>query len=508
MNTDNPNHTETLASVSAFLDREHGLFIDGKIQLEDKATRLAGRKQLDIFNPATGTHIATTPNANAEQVDHAVRSARASFNTKIWRGLRPADRERILLKFADLIETHGEQLAQLETLNQGKSITLSRMIDVGATVEYMRYTAGLTTKITGHTFDVSIPIPPGTHYTAYSVKEPIGVVAAIAPWNFPMMIGVWKVMPALAAGCSVILKPSEITPLSSLRLAELALEAGVPAGVFNVITGDGETGRTLVSHKDIDKITFTGSTETGKAIGRTAMESMTRLSLELGGKNPAVFFEDVALDIAVTGAIMGGLLNQGQVCAAASRLYVHQSLYNDFVDQLSATIESLPVGPGMDPGAAVNPLVSSLHRDKVLDFIKRGKSEGAQITTGGKALKREGYFVAPTIMKHVDNSMHVARHEGFGPVLTVTPFKNDQDALSMVNDSPFGLAASIWTNDLSRTMKMIPEIEAGTVWVNSHVPLDPNMPFGGYKQSGIGRDFGIGSLDAYLETKSVCIGVD
>ena len=492
---------DTLQTVSSFLARDFGLFIDGKNQMEAHAS------YLDIINPADGTVIAKTVNADEAGVDAAVTSARKSFDTKVWRGLRPADRERILLKFADLIEMHSEELAQLETLNQGKSINLSRMVDVGATIEYMRYIAGLATKISGETLDVSIPIPPGTHYTAYTQKEPVGVVAAIAPWNFPMMIGMWKIMPALAAGCSIVLKPSELTPLTSLRIAELALEAGVPAGVLNVITGDGNTGRALVSHAGVNKITFTGSTETGKAIGKAAVENMTRVSLELGGKNPAVFFSDIDLEAAVGGAIMGGLMNQGQVCAASSRLYVHRSIYGDFTDALSAAVAGLPVGAGMNPEAMVNPLVSEMHRTKVVDFINRGVTDGAQVTAGGHALDQDGFYVAPTIMRDVDHTMHVAQVEGFGPVMTVTPFDTDDQALSLVNDSPFGLAASIWTNDLSRTMKMVPEIQAGTVWVNSHVPLDPNMPFGGYKQSGIGRDFGIRSLDGYLETKSVCIGV-
>jgi len=304
------------------------------------------------------------------------------------------------------------------------------------------------------------------------------------------------------------LKPSEITPLTTLRMVELAFEAGVPEGVFNVITGDGSAGRNLVEHPEIDKVTFTGSTNTGKMIGYSAIDNMTRFSLELGGKNPAIFFEDVDIETAVNGAIMGGLLNQGQVCAAASRLYVHQSLYGDFVEAISAAVSGLPVGPGLDPNTVVNPLVSDDHRQKVLSFVAQGKTDGAKITTGGDALDRDGFFMAPTVITDVAQDMHVMKEEAFGPVLAVMPFQSDAEAIQLANDSAYGLAASIWTNDLARTMKVVPEIQSGTVWVNSHVPLDPNLPFGGYKQSGMGRDFGIHSLEPYLEAKSVCIGVN
>ena len=485
--------------VQAFLTKQHGLFIDG-------ATREAkGSRRIDVFDPATGEVAATVACADASDVDRAVASAKAAFDAGIWSGLPPVERERILLKFADLVEAHGEELAQLETINQGKSINIARMLDVGASLGYMRYYAGLATKITGQTLDVSIPLPPGTRYTAFTRREPVGVVAAISPWNFPMMIGLWKVMPALAAGCTVVLKPSEVTPLTSLRLAELAIEAGVPAGAFNLVTGDGATGAALVNHPDVAKVTFTGSTATGKAIARTAADRLLKTSLELGGKNPAIFLKDVALEQAVGGAIMGGFLNSGQVCAAASRLYVAREIFDDFLGALSQAVGGMAIGPGLDPASQVTPVVSALHRDKIIGHIEEARRAGARVVTGGDMPNRPGYYVRPTIIADTTNDMVICRQEVFGPVVTVMPFSDEEEAIRLANDTNMGLTASLWTNDLAKTMNIVPRLKAGTVWVNSHNMIDPNMPFGGYKESGIGRDFGTSALDSYTELKSVCI---
>jgi phenylacetaldehyde dehydrogenase len=486
-------------AVKAFVQRDFGLFINGGPQPAHSVRRL------DVFNPATGEPLASVPDADAIDVDNAVTNARAAFEARVWSGLRPADRERILLHFADLLEANAEDLAQLETLNQGKSINLSRAVELGATIEYVRYMAGWATKITGETFDVSIPFPPGARYTAYTRKEPVGVVAGIVPWNFPLMIAVWKLVPALAAGCTIVIKPSPETPLTALRLAELALEAGVPPGVFNVVTGGRECGAALAAHPGVSKISFTGSTPTGKLVGTAAVQNMTRFSLELGGKNPAVMLADVDVDQAIQGVLAGGLLNQGQVCAAASRIYVHRSKYRQIADALGEIANAMKIGPGLDPAAQVNPLVSALHRDRVQQHIARARDAGLRFLAGGTPVDLPGYYVRPAVIADVPHDAAIVRDEVFGPVLALVPFDDPAEAIRLANDSPYGLAASLWSNDLRAVMNLVQQIDAGTVWVNSHVPLDPGMPFGGYKQSGIGREFGKYAIEGFTETKSVCI---
>ncbi|MCY1356177.1 aldehyde dehydrogenase family protein [Pseudomonas jinjuensis] len=491
--------TEILPQVSEFLSRRHGCFIDGAWVVTDGPTS-------DVLNPATGEVIARVADIDSELLDRAVRSAHAAFKSRVWSDLRPADRERILLRFADLVEQNGEELAQLETLSQGKSINLSRMLDVGATVEFMRYMAGWATKIEGTTMDVSIPLPPGARFTAYTRREPVGVVAGIVPWNFPMMIAIWKLMPALATGCTVVIKPASETPLTALRLAELAFEAGVPAGVFNLVTGGGATvGGGLASHPLISKVSFTGSTAVGRSVGIAAMQNMTRFALELGGKNPMIVLADADIDKAVQGALLGGLLNNGQVCAAASRFYVHESRYAEFVEKLGAAVSGMSLGAGMDASAQVNPLVSRKQQQSVLKHIETARREGARVVCGGAAGEGDGFYVQPTILADVTQKMAIARDEVFGPVLGVLPFSDEDEAIEMANDSEYGLGASLWTNDLTKAMNLVPRIESGTVWVNAHVLLDPSMPFGGVKQSGMGREFGRAVVEAYTEVKSVCI---
>ena len=488
-----------LTEVEAFLARPHRLFIGGDWVDAPTSGSLA------IFNPATGEQIAAVVNADARAVEQAVSAAHAAFESGAWTGLLPAERERILLRFADLVEASNEEMAQIETLNQGKSINIARMIDAGAAPSYMRYVAGLATKIRGETFDVSIGAIPGARYTAYTRREPIGVVAAIAPWNFPMLIALWKIMPALAAGCTVVLKPSEVTPLTALRLAELAAEAGVPAGALNVVTGDGKTGAALVSDPRVSKVTFTGSTVTGKAIARTAADRMLRTSLELGGKNPAIFLKDAPLERAVPGALMGSFFNNGQVCAASSRIYVAREIYADFLDMMAGAVKGMTLGAGLDPTAQINPLVSAGHQAKVFDHIQRARSDGAKVVAGGERPDRAGYYVQPTVLTDADPSHSISREEVFGPVVTVTPFDDEEEALRLANDTNMGLTASLWTNDLQKTLDYVPRIKAGTVWVNTHNFIDPNMPFGGYKESGLGREFGIDALDGVTELKSVCL---
>ena len=489
---------DLLPEVQAFPAALTGTFIDGKASA-------GGGVPIDIVDPASEDVIASIAEADAAAVDRAVRAADRAFRDGRWRAMRPADRERILLRFVDLVERDGEMLAQLESWNQGKSINIARAVDVGASVEYMRYVAGLATKVTGLTLDLSIPIVPGQRYHAYTRPEPLGVVAAIAPWNFSLMIALWKIMPALAAGCTIVLKPSEITPLTAFRLAELAIEAGVPAGVFNVVHGRGATtGQALVAHDLVRKISFTGSTATGKAIGQAAIGRMARVSLELGGKNPALVLKDADLARAVPGLVAAAFLNGGQVCAALSRIYVERPLYDDLVEALHGAVGGMTIGAGLDPEAQLNPLVSADHRDKVRRHLASAEQSGA-ILLGGAIAPDKGWYVSPTLVTGAGADAAIQREEVFGPVLSVTPVDDIERAVEQANDTPYGLTASVWTNDLGRAMDLIPRIEAGTVYVNTHVPVDPNLPFGGYKQSGIGRDFGPDALDAYLERKSVCI---
>lgn len=490
----------TLPAVESFLHRRHSSFFDGMKRSQANAEGMA------LLNPATGEALAQVELADLREVDAIVKSAHRAFSSGSWSNLAPSERERTLLRFADLVEAHGEELAQLETLNQGKSIHLSRAIEVGASVNYMRYMAGWATKIEGQTLDVSIPMPANARFNAYTRREPAGVVAGIVPWNFPMMIALWKVIPALACGCTVIIKPADETPLTALRLAELAIEAGIPAGVFNVLIGRGaEVGPALVSHPLVNKVSFTGSTAVGKQVGIAALQNMTRFTLELGGKNPMLLLEDADIDKAVAGAVGGGLLNQGQVCAAASRIYVPAQQYTRFVEALSAQVAGMSIGAGMDPTAQVNPLVSKKQQNSVLNYLDIARREGARFATGGQPVDLPGYFVAPTVLADVRQSMTSAQEEIFGPVLSVVSYDTLDNALQMVNDSRYGLTASIWSNDLGRVMDLIPKVEAGTVWVNNHVPVDPNLPFGGFKQSGMGREFGRSAIEGFTELKSVCI---
>jgi phenylacetaldehyde dehydrogenase len=491
---------QRLPQVGEFLRRRHSSFIDGK-SIEQHPGEV-----VEVLNPADGQPLTEILRANLEQVGQAVESSDRAFRSKVWSGLRPADRERILLRFADVFEAHLEELAQLVTLEQGKSINISRAVEVGASVEFIRYMAGCATKIEGQTLDISIPAPPGGHYNAYTRREPVGVVVGIVPWNFPLMIALWKIVPALAAGCTVIIKPADETPLSALRLAELAVEAGIPPGVFNVVLGRGSlVGPALVEHPLVSKVSFTGSTEVGKQIGISAMHNMTRFSLELGGKNPMLILPDADMEQVVGGALMAGLLNAGQVCAAASRFYVPKNRSDEFAQTLAAAVADLQIGAGMYPAAQINPVVSQRQQQSVLGHLRRAKEQGAKVLTGGDAPDLPGFYIRPTVLANVEQSMDAARQEIFGPVLSVLAYDDLEQALAMVNDSVYGLAASVWSNDMKAVMGLIPRIEAGTVWVNTHVPLDPSLPFGGYKQSGIGRDFGRGAVEAFTEIKSVCI---
>lgn len=465
-------------------------------------------RTLPVFDPSSGDQLASVPAGSAADVDRAVAAARGAFEGADWRKFRPVDRERLLLRLADEVEAHGDELAELECLDNGKSLALARRVDLKNTVEFLRYIAGWATKIEGTTVDVSFPRPRDGEYFAYTRKEPVGVVGAIIPWNFPLMMAAWKIGPALATGCTVVLKPAEETPLTALRLGELLLKVGCPKGVVNIITGEGlDAGAPLAAHPGIDKVAFTGSTEVGKLVGKAAMDNMTRVSLELGGKSPVIVLDDADPAAVIGGAASAIFFNQGQVCTAGSRLYVQKKLFDQVVGGIADSAEKMRLGSGLDPATQIAPLVSERHRDRVWSYIEAGKAQGARPVAGATRPERPGYFVRPTVFVDAENSMRIVQEEIFGPVLVAMPFEDLDEIARKANNSPFGLSASIWSRDLSKVHRLVPKIKAGTVWVNCHNLIDPALPFGGYRQSGIGREMGRSVIDLYTETKSVCMAI-
>nr|WP_325072386.1 aldehyde dehydrogenase family protein [Paraburkholderia acidisoli] len=477
------------------------MFVDGRFRASGNGRTFA------VFNPATGNEIAQIPDASDADIDAAVSAARRAFEADSWRRLPPAARERLLLKLADLVEQNGDELAALETLNQGKLLGFSKMLEVGGSVQWLRYMAGWATKIEGSTVDLSLAFPPGVRYNASTRRVPAGVVAAIVPWNFPLLMAVWKIAPALACGCTVVLKPAEETPLTAIRLAELAHEAGFPPGVFNVVTGQGETaGAALVRHPQIDKVTFTGSTEVGRLIGKQCANDLKRASLELGGKSPVIVLDDCDPQRAIEGAAGAIFFNHGQVCTAGSRLYLPRARYEEIVDGIAQVARATVLGSGFDAATQMGPLVSARHRDKVAGMIAQGRAEGGEIVAGGNHADRPGFFVPPTVIANAANKpLTVVREEVFGPVLVAMPYDDVEEAIAAANASEYGLGASVWTNQLDRALRVVDAVQAGTVWVNTHNMVDPALPFGGFKASGIGREHGRAIIDAYTETKSVCI---
>lgn len=463
-------------------------------------------KTFAVYDPASGREIAQVPDGDAEDIAVAVAVAKSAFESNEWRRIAPAARERLLLKLADLVEQHGEELAALETLNQGKLLGFSRMLEVGGSAQWLRYMAGWATKIEGSTVDLSLGFPPGVQYRASTLRQPVGVVAAIVPWNFPLLMAVWKIAPALACGCTVVLKPAEETPLTAIRLAELALEAGFPPGVFNVVTGRGETaGAALVRHPDVDKVTFTGSTEVGRIIGAQCGRDIRRASLELGGKSPVIVLDDCDPRKAIEGAANAIFFNHGQVCTAGSRLYVPRAMYAQVVDGVAQVANSLVLGSGFDEKTQMGPLVSARHRDKVVGMIAEGRAQGGEIVAGGVSYSGDGYFVKPTVVANeARKPLSLVNEEVFGPVLVAMPYDDLEEAISAANASEYGLGASVWTNQIDKALRLIDRLDAGTVWVNSHNMVDPALPFGGFKSSGVGREHGRAIIDAYTETKSVC----
>jgi aldehyde dehydrogenase (NAD+) len=462
---------------------------------------------IEICNPATGDLVGAVPDFDAEAVDRAVATARANFENKTWRGLAPSKREAILWKIGELLIQHRDGLAKLISQETGKTLREAAGADVAPAADCFRYYAGWVRKQYGETIPVDGP------FLNYTLREPVGVVGAIVPWNFPLQTVAWKVAPALACGCSVVLKPSELTPLSAVRFAEICAEAGLPEGALVVVTGYGATaGEALALHEDVDKISFTGSVTTArKLLQDSAVSNLKRLSLELGGKSPNIVFPDADFEAAVRAALWGIFGNKGEMCTAGSRLLLHEEIHDRFLDELAARARKLRLGNPLDPATQMGPQISARQMDRILHYIASGVREGARLVCGGErdteGDKAHGFFVKPTIFAGVTPEMRIAREEIFGPVLCVMSFRDAEDAIRIANGTTYGLASAVWTNDLKLAHRMAAEIKAGSVWVNTYNAFDSGSPFGGYKQSGFGRDLGSYALDQYTNVKSVWVAL-
>ena len=467
----------------------------------------ASGKTFDTLDPATGEVLASVAEGSAEDVDRAVAAARRSFDSGVWRDLPPAERARALWRVGDMIEDRALEFAQLDALDNGMPINDALLFFVPFAAATFRYYAGWVTKLDGATQEISLP----GKYLSYTLRQPVGVVGQIIPWNLPIMMAAWKIAPALACGNSVVLKPSEETPLSALLLAELLQQADVPDGVVNVVPGFGETaGARLASHPDVDKVAFTGSTEVGRLIAKAAADSnLKRVSLELGGKSPNIVFADADLTKAASGAFFGIFFNQGQMCSAGSRLFVQEKVYDETVDSLLKTVAEARIGPGIDPVTQIGPLVSRTQMDRVLGYIKLGNEEGARMLVGGGRPEGldHGNFVQPTVFADVDGKMRIAQEEIFGPVVTAIPFKDEDDLVEKANSTVYGLVAGVWTKDVGRAHRVAHALKAGTVYVNCYHVVDPVTPWGGFKQSGWGRELGPYALDLYTELKNVIVDI-
>jgi aldehyde dehydrogenase (NAD+) len=469
------------------------LLIDGK-----RVRSVAGR-YFDTVNPATEQVIARVAEADADDVDAAVRSSRTAFEGD-WGRMRPAERGGLLLKLADAIRGAQDELVMLESLDSGKPVSAIRRQDLPAVLDTLTYYAGMADKINGQV------IPTRNDALTYTTREPLGVVGAIVPWNFPLMIGMWKIAPALACGCTVVLKPAEITPLSALRIGELALQAGFPPGVLNVIPGFGKiAGQALVDHPDVDKVTFTGSPAVGRQILRSAAGNLKRVTLELGGKSANIIFPDSDIDAAVRAACAGVFFNTGQVCSAGSRILVHRDVYEEVVQRIAARANSMRLGDPADASTAMGPLVSEVQMKRVLGYIDIGRSEGAKVVAGGARSGAKGYFVSPTVFSNVEPGMRISQEEIFGPVAAVIPFKDDEDALRIANGTIYSLAAGVWSSDIGRVHRFARRLKAGTVWINTFGPTDVRLPWGGSRDSGFGREHGDMAIENFTEPKVVWI---
>jgi phenylacetaldehyde dehydrogenase len=484
-------------TVEEFTATPRKLFING--QWVDAASG----KSFETPNPATGRPLATVAEGDAEDVDRAVRAARKAFDDGPWGSITPSERGRIIWRIGDLILEHAEELAQLESLDNGKPYAVALGADVPLAADMFHYMAGWATKIEGNSINISVPYMPGANFHSYTLREPVGVVGQIIPWNFPLLMAAWKLAPALTTGNTAVLKPAEQTPLTALLLAQLIAEAGVPEGVVNVVTGFGETaGAALAAHPLVDKVAFTGSTEVGKLIVHAAAGNLKKVSLELGGKSPNIVFND-ASPAAVEGAANAIFFNHGQCCVAGSRLYVQEGRFDEVVEGVAEIAKSIKLGPGMEPTTQMGPLVSDEQLTRVTGYLDSGRADGATALTGGVRWGDSGYFVEPTVLTNTRPDMKVVREEIFGPVVVAAPFQSIDDIAAVANDSEYGLGAGIWTQDISKAHALAKKLRAGTVWINCYNVFDASLPFGGYKQSGWGREMGHEVLEAYTEVKAV-----
>jgi acyl-CoA reductase-like NAD-dependent aldehyde dehydrogenase len=482
------------ATAREFVSKEHRLLIGGE-RLE-----AADGRTFATLDPSSGREIARVAHAGAEDVERAVASAREAFAEGPWSTMPAAGRERLMLALAQAIEDNDQELAEIESLDNGKPVGLAKYVDVRGAAAHLRYFAGWPTKIEGGVLPVSAP-----NMLCYTRREAVGVCGQIVPWNFPLLMAAWKIGPALAAGCTTILKPAEQTPLSALRLGELALEVGFPAGVLNVLTGDGATGAALVDHPGIDKIAFTGSTAVGREIGAKAGRALKRVTLELGGKSPNVILPDADIKAAIKGSYQAIYFNSGQACNAGSRLFVPAERYDEVMGALAEQAKAARLGPGLDPDTQLGPLVSAEQRDRVMGYIDSGREQGAELLAGGETTLADsgGYFVSPTLFSVTSDELKIAREEIFGPVLVASPYDSLEEVAARANAGEYGLAAGVWTRDVSSAHRLAAMLRAGTVYINTWGLVESPAPFGGFKASGIGREHGHDGLDAYLETKTV-----
>jgi phenylacetaldehyde dehydrogenase len=490
----------TAAEVSKttrdFVGTARHLLIDGKW------VEAASGKTFGTTDPATEQEITQVAHGEAEDIDRAVAAARRAFEEGPWRAITPSARGQIIWRLADLLEQHADEFAELEALDNGKPLSVARTADVPLAVDLFRYMAGWATKIEGNTIPLSVP---GT--LAYTLLEPVGVVGQIIPWNFPLLMAAWKLGPALTTGCTVVLKPAEQTPLSALRLGELFQEAGLPDGVLNIVTGFGDAGARLAAHPGVDKVAFTGSTEVGKLVVQAASGNLKKVSLELGGKAPLVIYRDADIDKAIANAATAAFFNHGQCCTSGSRLYVEQDIYDDVVTGIAEQARKIKVAPAFDPGSQMGPLISGEQFERVSGYLNAGFAGGATALAGGGRHGDKGYFIEPTVLTNVSQGMTIVREEIFGPVLPAMAFDDPREIAAAANDTNYGLAAGVWTKDISKAHKTAALVRAGTVWVNTYHVYDAALPFGGYKESGWGREMGHQVFNNYLESKSVVVGL-
>jgi len=489
----------TSSKASDFVARTHKMLINGRW------IEAASGKTFPTYDPSTGEVLSRIAEGDKADIDRAVSAARQVFDNGPWRKFTPSERGRAIWKLGDLLEENLDEFAELESLDNGKPLKIARVADVPLAVDLFRYMAGWATKIEGNTIPISVPYAPGAQFLAYTLREPVGVVGQIIPWNFPLLMAAWKLGPALATGCTVVLKPAEQTPLTALRLGELIQEAGIPDGVVNIVPGYGETaGAALAAHPLVDKVAFTGSTEVGKLIVQAAAGNLKKVSLELGGKSPNVVFSDTDLDSAIAGSASAIFFNHGQCCCAGSRLFVEDKVFDKVVDGVSQHAGKIRVGHGFEPSSDMGPLVSKEQLDRVCGYLESGFSEGAKAVVGGKRYGDKGYFVEPTVLVNTNEKMKVVQEEIFGPVVTAIPFKDPEELVSQANDTVYGLAAGVWTKDIQKAHRVAKQLRAGTVWINCYNIFDAALPFGGYKQSGWGREMGHDVLEMYTEVKAIC----